>query len=90
MAAYTGGLFFVERKEENEEKDCANARPSGGVHFFCCAKRNRRKNRRLRELGRPVIGGENLITARSFRNRVLLLRSSAIPNEALPMRAVSF
>jgi len=42
------------------------------------------------EFGHPVIDGKNLIIARSFRDRVLPLRSSAIPNKTLLLHAVSF
>ncbi|WP_394699596.1 hypothetical protein [uncultured Pseudodesulfovibrio sp.] len=62
--------------------------PPGGGRFFVGAKKGRKKA--PYQLGRLVIGGKKLITARSFWNRVLPLRSSAIPNKTLPLRAVSF
>ncbi|WP_319542053.1 hypothetical protein [uncultured Pseudodesulfovibrio sp.] len=64
-----------------------HALPAGAV-FLLGQKKGRKKA--PYQLGRLVIGGKKLIIARSFRNRVLPLRSSAIPNKTLPLRAVSF
>nr|WP_319541852.1 hypothetical protein [uncultured Pseudodesulfovibrio sp.] len=64
-----------------------HALPAGAV-FLLGQKKGRKKAPCY--LGRLVIGGKKLITARSFRNRVLPLRSSAIPNKTLSLCAVSF
>ncbi|WP_319541078.1 hypothetical protein [uncultured Pseudodesulfovibrio sp.] len=63
--------------------------PSRRGPFFLLGQKKGRKKAPY-DLGRLVIGGKKLITARSFRNRVLPLRSSAIPNKTLLLRAVSF
>nr|WP_321513464.1 hypothetical protein [uncultured Pseudodesulfovibrio sp.] len=70
-----------------EAPNVLHALPAGAL-FLLGQKKGRKKA--PFQLGRPVIGGKKLITARSFRNRVLPLRSSTIPNKTLPLRAVSF
>jgi len=64
------------------------ALPAESISFAAPKEIDERKG--AFQIGRPVIDDKNLIIARSFRNRVLPLCSSAIPNETLLLRTVSF